>query len=83
MGWTASARPSSDALVAATERYFHHAINCFGPDRCMFESNFPVDRSAATYRVLWNAFKKIAAHYDDREQNAMLSANSIRHYRLG
>jgi predicted TIM-barrel fold metal-dependent hydrolase len=49
----------------------------------MFESNFPVDRSAATYRVLWNAFKKIAAHYDDREQNAMLSANSIRHYRLG
>jgi predicted TIM-barrel fold metal-dependent hydrolase len=83
MGWTASARPSSDALVAATERYFHHAINCFGPDRCMFESNFPVDRSAATYRVLWNAFKKITAHYDDREQNAMLSANAIRHYRLG
>jgi predicted TIM-barrel fold metal-dependent hydrolase len=78
MGWTASARPSSDALVAATERYFHHAINCFGPDRCMFESNFPVDRSAATYRVLWNAFKKITAHYDDREQNAMLSANAIR-----
>ena len=41
-GWhEAACPPDSDAVVAAQERYFHHAIDCFGPERCMFESNFP------------------------------------------
>ena len=44
-GWMGRALPpSSDELVAAQSRYYLHAIECFGPDRCMFESNFPVDK---------------------------------------
>lgn len=51
--------PTSDDLVASLAPYYQHAINCFGPDRCMFESNFPVDKISCSYHVLWNAFKKI------------------------
>ena len=40
--------------------YYAHAIDCFGPERCMFESNFPVDKECISYRTLWNLFKKIA-----------------------
>ena len=55
--------PGSDELVAATRDYYLHSIDQFGPARCMFESNFPVDPSRATYGVLWNSFKKIAAGF--------------------
>ena len=42
-GWDKAERPpTSDEFVAAQERYYDHAIECFGPDRCLFESNFPV-----------------------------------------
>ena len=55
--------PTSDELVGAQKRYYEHTIECFGPDRCMFESNFPVDRLSISYHVLYNAFKKIVSHF--------------------
>ena len=78
------ARPpaTSNELVDAQERYYHHAIDCFGPDRCMFESNFPVDRFSISYRVLWNALKKIAARYSAPERDAMFFGTAQRVYRL-
>ena len=82
-GWHEAERPpDSDAFVAAQARYFHHAIACFGPERCMFESNFPVDRVSVGYKVLWNAFKKIAAGYDEAAQAAMFAGTARRVYRL-
>jgi len=59
-----------------------HAIECFGPDRCMFESNFPVDRWSLSYRTVWNAFKKIAAGFSPDEKAAMFSGTATRVYRL-
>jgi len=41
--------------------YYSHVIDCFGPQRCKFESNFPVDRNSCSHRVLYNMFKRIAA----------------------
>ncbi len=65
-------RPAtSDELVAATARYYDHMIECFGVDRCMFESNFPVDKVSCSYAVLWNAFKKIAAACSATEKAAL------------
>ena len=59
-GWdTAHSPPTSDEFIAVQKRYYDHAIECFGPKRCMFESNFPVDRWSISYPVLWNAFKKM------------------------
>jgi predicted TIM-barrel fold metal-dependent hydrolase len=47
-------------LVDATREWYLHAIDCFGVDRSMFESNFPVDKQSCSYAVLWNSFKRIA-----------------------
>jgi L-fuconolactonase len=82
-GWHASERPpTSDEFVAAQSRYYRHMIECFGADRCMLESNFPVDRMSLPYRVLWNGLKKIARGYSDDEQTALFSGTATRVYRL-
>ena len=57
-------------------------IECFGPERCMFESNFPVDRLSISYPVLWNGLKKIAARYSEEEQQALFSGTASKVYRL-
>lgn len=83
-GWHAAARPpTSDEFVAAQGRYYQHMIECFGTDRCMFESNFPVDRMSLSYRVLWNAFKKIARDCSPDERDALFAGTATRVYRLG
>jgi predicted TIM-barrel fold metal-dependent hydrolase len=82
-GWHSAARPpTSDEFVAAQQRYYLHAIECFGPERCMFESNFPVDRYSLSYKVLWNGLKKIAAPFSDSERDAMFRGTATRVYRL-
>lgn len=82
-GWhTADRPPTSDEFVAEQERYYHHTIEAFGPERCMFESNFPVDRFSLSYRVLWNGLKKIATRYADDERAAMFAGTARRVYRL-
>jgi len=74
--------PSSDEIVTRQARYYHCAIEKFGPARCMFESNFPVDKCAMPYAVLWNAFKKIAAAYTEAEKDAMFYGTAAKFYRL-
>ena len=74
--------PSSDEVVAAHREHYLHAIDCFGPDRCMFESNFPVDKMSLGYRVYWNAMKKLAAEFSDSEQAAMFAGTARRIYGL-
>lgn len=82
-GWNDRETPPTSAeFVEAQERYYDHAIACFGPERCMFESNFPVDRLSLSYRVLWNGLKKIAAKYSEQEQDQMFSGVARAVYRL-
>jgi len=82
-GWdTRDQPPNSEEFVEAQARYYHHTIECFGPDRCMFESNFPVDRLSISYAVLFNALKKIASRYSESEQTAMFSGTARRVYRI-
>ena len=73
---------TSDELVAATRDYYLHMIDCFGPDRCMFESNFPVDKQSCSYPVLWNSFKKIAAECSASEKAALFHDTAVRVYRV-
>jgi predicted TIM-barrel fold metal-dependent hydrolase len=83
-GWnTAERPPTSDEFVEAQGRYYRHMIDRFGPSRCMFESNFPVDRFSLPYRTLWNALKKIAAPYSPTERDQMFRATAASVYRLG
>lgn len=83
-GWhTREMPPASDEFVEAQRRYYLHTIDCFGPDRCMAESNFPVDRLSLSYRVLYNGLKKILAAFSDSERDAIFYGTANRIYRLG
>ncbi len=73
---------TSTELAEATREWYLHAIDCFGPARCMFESNFPVDKVSASYRVLWNSFKRIAAAFTPAEKSALFHDTAVRVYGL-
>ncbi len=79
-----SAPLSSDEYLEQLYPYYQAAIDLFGPERCMFESNFPVDRECISYRTLWNFFKKIAAKAGASESDKahMFSGTAARAYRL-
>jgi predicted TIM-barrel fold metal-dependent hydrolase len=74
---------SSDELVAATGDYYRYMLDAFGPDRCMFESNFPVDKQSCSYHVLWNAFKKMVIDASESDKNSLFHDTAVRTYRLG
>lgn len=74
--------PSSEELAAAWKPYIETCIEAFGPDRCMFESNFPPDKGQCSYQVIFNAFKRIAEGYTEAEKTAMFSKTAARVYRL-
>ncbi len=83
LGWhKRETAPSSDELVAAWGDEMRFCIDAFGPSRCMFESNFPVDRRGCSYVVLWNAFKKTAAGYNAAEQADLFRGTAQRAYRI-
>jgi predicted TIM-barrel fold metal-dependent hydrolase len=75
--------PSSDTLAAAWKPYMHATIELFGATRCMFESNFPVDKGSYSYGVFWNACKKLAAGASAEERTALFSGTASRFYKLG
>jgi L-fuconolactonase len=73
---------SSTQLAAEWRPYVETCIELFGAQRCMFESNFPVDMGSCTYPVLWNAFKILAKNYSADEKAALFSGTAQRVYRL-
>ena len=82
-GWHTRQTPAtSDELRLAYAPYYLHAIESFGADRCMLESNFPVDRFSISYHVLWNGLKKITAAFSESEKNDLFSGTATRVYKL-
>jgi L-fuconolactonase len=75
--------PSSGELAAAWRPHMETCIEAFGAERCMFESNFPVDKGMCSYPVVWNAFKRLAAGCSDQEKAALFHGTAARFYRLG
>jgi len=73
---------SSEGLAAEWKPYIETCIEAFGPDRCMFESNFPVDLGSCTYDVLWNAFKVLARGASADEKAALFAGTARRVYKL-
>jgi L-fuconolactonase len=74
--------PGSVALAAAWRPYIETCIEAFGADRCMFESNFPVDKGMCSYPVLWNALKRLASGASAAEKTALFSGTAMRVYHL-
>ena len=79
------ARP---VLIASAERVvdlstlIHYCIDQSGPTRCMFESNFPIDKVSYSYRVVWNAFKRLSQSYSPDERASLFHDTAVRVYRL-
>ena len=75
---------SSDRFLDTLFSRYQYAIEAFGPERCMFESNFPVDKDCISYGTLWNLFKKIANKLglSESEKRAMFSGTAAKAYRL-
>ncbi len=82
-GWhKREAPPGSLELAEVMGPYYRTCIEHFGVERCMFESNFPVDRISCSYTVLWNAFKRLSSGYSGAERAALLHDTASRIYRL-
>jgi predicted TIM-barrel fold metal-dependent hydrolase len=77
-----SAPPSSQELADGISSYYNFAIETLGPDRCMFESNFPVDNQSTSYTVLWNAFKLLSKNLSPTERSSLFRDTAVRAYRL-
>ncbi|HET7879818.1 MAG TPA: amidohydrolase family protein [Acetobacteraceae bacterium] len=74
---------TSQELATAWRPYIETCIELFGSDRCMFESNFPVEKMGIGWAGLWNAFKRIAAGASADEKRALFHDTAQRVYRLG
>jgi L-fuconolactonase len=73
---------SSGEMARAWRPFVETAVAAFGADRCMFESNFPVDKGMCSYPVLWNAFKRLATGYSADEKAALFHGTAARFYSL-
>jgi predicted TIM-barrel fold metal-dependent hydrolase len=74
--------PSSDQLAAAWKPWIETCIEAFGADRCMFESNFPVDKGSYSYVNGWNAFKRLTAGCSTSERQKLFEGTASCVYRL-
>jgi L-fuconolactonase len=62
--------------------YLEWCIEKFGVQRCMFESNFPVEKRVNSYVVVWNAFKRMTQNYSVAERQALFHDTASRVYRI-
>src|SRR5260370_27266869 len=75
--------PSSAEMADAWRPSVDACVENFGANRCMFESNFPVDEGACSYPVLFNAFKRLASGASESERADLFAGTASRFYRLG
>ena len=72
----------SEEMAESITPILAHCIEQFGPDRCMFESNFPVDKVSYSYNVMYNAFKRLSKGYSAAERADMFHDTAVRVYRI-
>ena len=72
----------SEELAESMAPFMDYCIEKFGPSRCMFESNFPVDKVSYSYNVMYNAFKRLSKGYSASERADMFHDTAVRAYRI-
>lgn len=81
--WLTRTKPvGSEELAGTLAPLMQYCIEQFGPERCMFESNFPVDKVSYAYGVVWNAFKRLSKQYSAAERAALFEGTAARVYRI-
>jgi L-fuconolactonase len=81
-GWEKPTNPDSAELAQIMKPWYFYCIEKFGADRCMLESNFPVDRKAFSYTVHWNAAKRLTENLSPAERHSLFYATAVETYRL-
>ena len=82
-GWdTQPEPPNSQELVEKTSPYYLYTIEVFGPERCMFESNFPVDKNSYSYKTISNSFKRMTQGFSSTEKTWLFHDTAAKAYRL-
>ena len=82
--WSRRSKPvGSEELAGSLKPLMEHCIDQFGVDRCMFESNFPVDKVSYSYNVVYNAFKRLSMGYSSAERSSLFHDNAVRVYSIG
>ena len=82
--WHARAKPiGSEELAASMTPIMTYCIDQFGPERCMFESNFPVDKVSFSHHVFFNACKRLSHNWSAAERAALFHDTAVRAYRIG
>ncbi len=81
--WATRDQPiGSEEMAESMAPFMTYCIDRFGPDRCMFESNYPVDKMAYSYNVMYNAFKRLSRGYSATERASMFHNTAARVYRI-
>ncbi len=81
--WHTRTQPiGSEELAESMAPFMNYCIEQFGPERCMFESNFPVDKVSFSYNVMYNAFKRLSKDYSATERAAMFHDTAARVYKI-
>lgn len=81
--WYARTEPvGSEELAGALDPFLNYCVERFGPDRCMFESNFPPDKFSYSYNVLFNAFKRLSRGYSTAERASLFHDTATRVYQI-
>jgi predicted TIM-barrel fold metal-dependent hydrolase len=81
-GWQKPIRPNSAELAQIIKPWYFYCIEQFGADRCMLESNFPVDKRSFSYNVHWNVTKRLTKDLPPAERHALFYATAAKAYRL-
>ncbi len=81
--WHEREKPiGSEELAESMAPFMNYCIEQFGPERCMFESNFPVDKVSFSYNVMYNAFKRLSSGYSADERAALFHDTAALVYRI-
>jgi len=75
--------PKSPWTIAANGRIVETLIELFGIARCMFASNFPVDKVCASFDEIYGGFEKIVASFTEQEKDMLFRSNANRIYAMG
>jgi len=73
---------SFSEVIDAIGPHIEYAIQTFGIDRCMFASNFPMDKVSTSYETLYDAYFKIAEKYSEEDQQKLFAGNALEFYSI-
>ena len=75
-------RPGLPWTLEANGPIVRDTIAIFGTDRCMFASNYPVDRLAGSFEDIYSGFMAATKAFPQSERKALFHDNAVRSYRL-